>query len=644
MQIDRQSIAYTKPEWQVSGGERQQWYTFLFSPLWLCLLVALGIRVFLIIHTHGVIEGDEALVGIQAENILRGTFPVYFYNQPYMGSLEAYLAAGLFALFGPSVWALRMVGTLLSLALVWLTWRLAGALAESVKLSQPVRLTFMSVAALCAAIPPLYDGVMELHMLGGYIETFVLMLLLLLSAFQLTRRWRAGISYRELGLRWLGIGFIVGLGLWVDPLITSAVFTTVIWILGNCLLEMRQRKRGGPNILGPWWQPARELLFAFAAVPSCLLGMAPALGWGATHQWANLTYVLKLGGHFMSQQTIENTLHGTQTFGTCVAPRLVGGALPLEGSLPLALHTSLFFIGLASLAGAGLLLLWVCVRPHSRLAPVRQLAGLPALFAFCCVCSFCLSPASLQELQGCGNDWVGRYATPVSLAFPFLFAAVFTLAWFYLRSKERAVSTASRSLASPGRKHRFSLVYNLIVFSQSLILILFVGFLGTQAFTYKLTSSGRTYQSNYCTVDPFDNGPILAYLQKHHVHYIWGNNFLVYPLVFKSDLSIIGSDPLSLTFPAVPSDHFPFYTGSIDRIPSYTNTVLHADRPTMLFVIPHDDRQPQILQALDKLHVTYRVARFYGQPGYDVLVVTPISRTVSPLELKQINIFICVTS
>src|SRR5579872_2510113 len=86
-----------------AGGRR--WYEPFTSPLLLCLLVTLIARVLLLIHTNGVIDGDEALVGIQAEHILRGAWPVYFYGQPYMGSLEAYFVALIFALVGPSTWA-----------------------------------------------------------------------------------------------------------------------------------------------------------------------------------------------------------------------------------------------------------------------------------------------------------------------------------------------------------------------------------------------------------------------------------------------------------------------------------------------------------------------------------------------------------
>jgi hypothetical protein len=47
----------------------------------------------------------------------------------------------------------------------------------------------------------------------------------------------------------------------------------------------------------------------------------------------------------------------------------------------------------------------------------------------------------------------------------------------------------------------------------------------------------------------------------------------------------------------------------------------------------------QILQALDNLRVIYRTARFSAQQAYDVLVVTPASRTVSP----QLDLFTCVS-
>src|SRR5437660_2232512 len=117
-----------------------------YWPLGLCMLLTLGIRLWLVVRTHGFIDGDEALVGIQAQHILRGELPTYYYGQPYMGSLEAYLIALIFAVVGSSTWAMRCEPILLSLALVWLTWRLASALAAAAKLLAPARRLFMTIA------------------------------------------------------------------------------------------------------------------------------------------------------------------------------------------------------------------------------------------------------------------------------------------------------------------------------------------------------------------------------------------------------------------------------------------------------------------------------------------------------------------
>src|SRR5260370_18216911 len=54
------------------------------APLPAALLPALVARIFLVARSHAMLDGDEALIGIQAESILRGARPFYFYSQPYM--------------------------------------------------------------------------------------------------------------------------------------------------------------------------------------------------------------------------------------------------------------------------------------------------------------------------------------------------------------------------------------------------------------------------------------------------------------------------------------------------------------------------------------------------------------------------------
>src|ERR1700687_5156664 len=113
--------------------------SFFCSSAWIFLLVAVATRVWLTIHTHGIIEGDEALLGLQAEQILRGSHPIYFWAQPYMGTLEAHLVALLFWIAGPSARILRVEPMLLSLPLMWLTWKLANALADLARLADYTR-------------------------------------------------------------------------------------------------------------------------------------------------------------------------------------------------------------------------------------------------------------------------------------------------------------------------------------------------------------------------------------------------------------------------------------------------------------------------------------------------------------------------
>src|SRR3989440_9809498 len=137
-----------RPNAQADSSTKKRWYAIFFSPFWICLLIALLLRVWLVVRTQAFIDGDEVLVGIQAERILRGEFPIYFYGQPYMGSLEAYLVALIFAITGPSVWALRAEPILVSLLLVWLTWKFAAALAEAAHLPAYAQRYFMIVAAL----------------------------------------------------------------------------------------------------------------------------------------------------------------------------------------------------------------------------------------------------------------------------------------------------------------------------------------------------------------------------------------------------------------------------------------------------------------------------------------------------------------
>lgn len=632
-----------------SPSRQKRRYAFLLSPLWFCLLVALILRIWLVVRTHGVIDGDEALFGIQAQHVLRGEWPFYFYGQAYMGSLVAYLMALIFALAGSSVWTMRAEPVLLSLAVVFLTWKLAAALADAARLSSPARRRFQFWAALFAAIPPLYDTIIELRTLGGYIETFVLVLLLLLSTLRLTQRWRSGISQRELVLRWAGIGFVVGLGLWVNPLIGSAIVASAIWIIGDRIAEMVSLRRGprAPAVAGteqakmPQSMAAsieRSLngfILALAAIPTCLLGFLPGILWGATHQWANIAYIRSLGGTW-SRQRLHTVKLVTQMYGSCIAPRIISGGTPLESRMLASIHSPLFLFSLffivATTALVAISLLW----HHPLLLRVQRLAALPTLFAACAAVLYCIGSASHFSLISCNLDLTGRYAAPLALALPFFFATIFTMVTMLIASRTSARANTTAPSPRPFQSHPYGLRIPHISISIVLQIFLFallLAYLGIQAGTYGLTDADQAFQSPYCTIAPVNYDPIIAYMQQEHIHYAWATNLLGYPIVFKTNSNIIVSDPLPLMHPSI----------AVNRIPSYTDAVNNADRSSFLVFVQHGDPHPRLLQLLDKQHVTYRAAFFHSQPGIDVMVVTPLNRTVSPFASKDFDFFYCNT-
>src|SRR2546425_4807787 len=78
-------------------------FAFLFIAL------AILLRIFLIAWGWPHSNADEDTMGIMAMHIAyHGEHPIFFYGQNYMGTLEAYLAAAFFHLFGASVFTLRL--------------------------------------------------------------------------------------------------------------------------------------------------------------------------------------------------------------------------------------------------------------------------------------------------------------------------------------------------------------------------------------------------------------------------------------------------------------------------------------------------------------------------------------------------------
>src|SRR5262245_4944306 len=90
---------------------------------------------------------DEALTGLMSLAILRGVPQVFYWGQPYLGAVDAYLAAGAFYLFGPSTLALRLGVIWISLLSVWAAWQIGRRLAGE---------RWGLLAGLQLALPPIF--------------------------------------------------------------------------------------------------------------------------------------------------------------------------------------------------------------------------------------------------------------------------------------------------------------------------------------------------------------------------------------------------------------------------------------------------------------------------------------------------------
>ena len=258
------------------------------------VLLMLAVKAGLVIAGRVPFNSDEAIVALMARHILAGARPVFFYGQAYMGSLDAYLAAAGFALFGQQVWVIRLVQALLYAATLLSTARLGKVIFGSAWIG--------ALAALLLAIPTVNVTLYTTASLGGYGEALLIGNLILLTSLSLRERIAA--RQKAPGL-WLAWGFWAGLGLWVFGLTLIYTIPAGIYLLG-CLRRGWRAKRLAPG---------DGLVFAASALAGGALGAAPWLGYawqqgvtallselggGAIAGVEGLPWLLAAGKHLLS--------------------------------------------------------------------------------------------------------------------------------------------------------------------------------------------------------------------------------------------------------------------------------------------------------------------------------------------------------
>lgn len=176
----------------------------------LVLVLAAGLRALYWLLPE--LDGDMAMWGVQALDILAGRFSFLFSGELFGGNLEAWLAAPLFAVFGAGPRVLCLAPIAFSLGLVWLVWRIGRA-----ELGPAGGLMAMAWAGL----GPWFLMQQSWEPKGAYSEAP----LLALACFGLTLRLlRAAVhpAGRPGPIAWW-LGLLAGLGLWTHLLMLPAV-------------------------------------------------------------------------------------------------------------------------------------------------------------------------------------------------------------------------------------------------------------------------------------------------------------------------------------------------------------------------------------------------------------------------------------
>ena len=170
----------------------------------LVLILAGGALIRLLFLATPWMDSDMAINGLMARHILGGAFPVFFYGQPYCGTIEAYWTAPFFLLFGADRFTLDLAILVLSLFFIGLVYLLALKVLDS-----PGAL----LAAWFTAVPSYYLINHSVLARSAYIEIPLLGTLL----FILTLMAAPGDRPRK--AVFLALGLISGTAAWTHFLI-----------------------------------------------------------------------------------------------------------------------------------------------------------------------------------------------------------------------------------------------------------------------------------------------------------------------------------------------------------------------------------------------------------------------------------------
>ncbi len=213
-----------------------------------------------IYHGETLLHSDEAIVGLMAQDIANGErFPIFFYGQRYMGSLEAYAVAGFSFVFDNPIHALR-AGPALFFALL--------VAAQYLMLTRWFgrRGAVVGALALIASSPMFMQWSISAR--GGYIEVLLCGALLLWAYSEWFVDPR---PQKNMGAGKFIFGALIGLGMWINPSIVLFLAPIILHAVFDRPLRALWEAEASGNRIEAFVRVARYATLPLVALAAVLL-------------------------------------------------------------------------------------------------------------------------------------------------------------------------------------------------------------------------------------------------------------------------------------------------------------------------------------------------------------------------------------
>lgn len=449
---------------------------FELNILWVAIAATIAMKTWMLLSNALPFNADEAVVALMARHITQGKFPIFFYGQAYMGSLDALLAALGFQLFGQQVWVLRFIQSLLYLGTVVTTFQVGKIAFESQEIGK--------IGALLMAVPTVNVTLYTTVTLGGYGEALLLGNLLLITTLRIAKdlEKEETISW----WRWVLWGGMAGVGWWIFGLSLVYSLPAGLYLLWKIAQMWRRGERlevgkalgglfvGGMVGAAPWW------VYAFV---NGWRGLISELSGGAIANITATPVLLRPFGYLFNLLLLGSTV----TFGLRPPWAVTWLILPL---LPFVL---MFWVG-------------VMVYSVQRIYPGqsnRSEVGLLGAVMLTLLLGFLFTPF--------GNDPSGRYFVPLAAPMA-LFAADMIISY-----------TDKSKILSWGL----------------LLLILVFNFGGTLQMALRYPPGITTQFDAIAQVDHRYMDDLIDFLEDHNIDRGYTNYWVAYPLAFHSEEELI---------------------------------------------------------------------------------------------------------